>query len=220
MVRNGTRRLGVAIFLAAVFSALPARSQSQPATSRRVYEGVVKMKLKTIGTLILMEVNGASVSGWIRLGKFAPIDGGTTSENSVEFRAAGNSYKIDERRGRIVYSGPDGNGDSIVSRLTSVTGSLNELTEGERFTGNDIATLDVDGRLRRFNIESPSLWKRQGPPFEDFRRAEELLQREVTFWVSGPDLRSSAEVIEEPEGMNIPLKAPKQPKEKKKSEKK
>lgn len=195
-------------------ASFPAGSQSQPAT-RRVYEGVVDMKQKTIGTVILMDLNGNNVSGWMRLGKFVSIDSGTVTENSAEFRAGGNSYKIDERKGRITYSGPDGSGDRLVTRLTAVTGKLDELTEGERFSGNDIATLDVGGRLKRFNVEEPSLWKREGPPFEKFRRIEELLQREVTFWVSDAE-RGSVAAIEEPEGMEIPLKPPKKPKEKKK----
>lgn len=203
-----------AFLLAVVSAAVPASAQSQPA-NRRVYEGVVDMKQKTIGTVILMTLNGNNVSGWIRLGKFVPIDGGTVTENSAEFRAAGSSYKIDERKGRITYSGPDGIGDRIVSRMIAVTGKLEELAEGERFSGNDIATLDEDGRLKRFSAEEPSLWKREGPPFEKFHRLEELLQRNVTFWVSDEE-RGRVEVIEEPEGMNIPLKAPKKPKEKKK----
>jgi|SRR5579885_472372 len=188
--------------------------------NRRVYEGVVSLKQKTIGTLILMEINGSSISGWIRLVKFVPIDSGTVAENSVEFKAAGNTYNVDERKGRISYSGPDGDGDRLVTRLTSVTGKLQEIMEGERFTGGaTIATLDVDGRLKRFSVDEPSLWKRQGPPFEKFSRVEELLQRTVTFWVSDLDNQGSVELIEEPEGMDIPLKAPKKPKEKKDKDK-
>ncbi len=205
----------VLTFLLAIVSAsVPARSQS-PSTTRRVYEGVVDMKQKTIGTVVLMDVKGNNVTGWMRLGKFVPIEGGTVTETSAEFRAAGNSYQIDERKGRIVYSGPDGSGDRLVTRLTPQTGVLQELAEGERFSGNDIATVDVDGRVRRFNSENPSLWKREGPPFESFRRLEELLQRTITLWVSDPGEHGSIEVVEEPEGMNIPLKAPKKPKEKK-----
>jgi hypothetical protein len=174
------------------------------------------MKQKTIGTVILMEIAGTNVTGWIRLGKFVPIDSGTATDTSAEFRAGGNAYNIDEKKGRIVYSGPDGNGDRIVSRMTPVTGLLSEVTEGERFTGSNIATLDVNGRTRRFNIEEPSLWKRQGPPFEKFNRIEELLQRNVTFWVADADQKGTVEIVEEPEGMDIPLKPPKKPKEKKK----
>jgi len=189
-----------------------ARSQS-----RRVYEGVVDMKQKPIGTLILMDVNGNYVSGWIRLGKYVPIDGGTPSETSTEFRAAGNSYTIDEKRNRITYSGTDGSGDSRVSRLTPVAGTFKELQEGgEQFGGSDIVIMEVGARLRRFHADGPSLWKRAGPPFETFRRLEELLQREITVWVADlSDNGGDIEVVEEPDGMNIPLKLPKKPKEKK-----
>jgi len=206
--------LRIALPLLLIAAILPAWPQAPPAT-RRVYGGVVDAKRKPIGTLILLDANGTNVTGWIRLGKFVPIDGGTLSDNGAEFRAAGNSYKIDERKGRIVFSGPDGDGDRIVSRMTPVSGLLRELTEGERFAGYDIMTLDVDGGNQRFTAEDPSLWKRDGPPFESFHRLEELLRRQVTVWVSSEGAQSSVEVIEEPEGMNIPLKAPKQPKEKK-----
>jgi hypothetical protein len=190
-------------------------AQSEP-SNRRAYEAVVDMKQKTIGTVILMDMAGNNVTGWMRLGKFLPIESGTVTDTSAGFRAGGNSYKIDEKKGRIAYSGPDGNGDSIASRLTPITGLLSEVTEGERFTGTNIATLDVNGRTRRFNIEEPSLWKRHGPPFEKFNRIEELLQRNVTFWVADADQKGTVEIVEEPEGMDIPLKAPKKPKEKKK----
>ena len=203
-----------AILLVLTLCLVASTAHSQ---SRRVYEGVVDMKQKTIGTLILMDVNGNYVSGWIRLGKFVPIDSGTISENSTEFRAAGNTYMIDEKRGRISYSGPDGSGDSRVTRLTPVEGKFRELQEGgERFGGSDIVIMEVGARLRRFHADGPSLWKRSGPPFETFRRLEELLQREMTVWVADlSDNGGDIEVVEEPEGMNIPLKPPKKPKEKK-----
>lgn len=205
-----------------VVAATPARAQTEAGASpaRRVYEGVVDWKQKTIGTLILMDVKGSSISGWIRLEKFAPIESGSIGENAVEFRAAGNSYKIDERRGRIIYSGPDGSGDRIITRLQPITGEFQEMTEGERFTGVNVITLEVDGRLRRYNVAEPSLWKNEGPPFEKFERVDLLLQKQLTLWVSDPDRRSGVEIIEEPSGMNIPLKPPKPTKEEKERRKK
>ena len=185
------------------------------AQNRRVYEGVASLKLKTIGTVILLEVHGDQVSGWIRLIHFIPIDGGTVGDKSSDFRAAGNTYHIDERKGRISYSGPDGDGERLVTPLVGVTGKFDELIEGQRFSGGaNFANIDVDGRMRRFDVEEPSLWKRQGPPFEKFNRVEELLQRTITVWVPDPD-HGEISVIEEPEGMDIPLKAPKKPKAKK-----
>ena len=208
------RALRVALPLFLITAVLPAWPQA-PSTTRRVYAGVVDWKRKTIGTVILLEANGGNVTGWIRLGKFVPIEGGSLSDDGAEFSAAGNHYKIDERKGRITYSGPDGEGDRIISRLTSVSGRLVELAEGERFAGYDIMTLDMNGRNQRYTAEDPSLWKREGAPFETFHRLEELLRRQVTLWVSNDEAQSSAEVIEEPDGMDIPSKAPKQPKERK-----
>lgn len=198
-------------------------SDTQSATgarTRHVYEGVVSVKQKPLGTVILMEINVSNVSGWIRLDKFVAIEGGSFAENAAEFRAGGNSYKIDERKGRIVYSGPDGSGDRIVAPLTAWTGTLNELSEGERFSGNEIATLEMGARLRRLAVLEPALWKTAGPPFEKYERLDVLLGREVTMWVIDPDARPAAIVIEEPAGMDIPLKAPKPPKEPKQKNKK
>lgn len=217
-----------ALVAASILAAAQGRAQSSDASdaqaagsrTRRVYEGVVSVKQKPLGTVILMEVNGSNLSGWIRLDKFAAIEGGSVADNEVEFRAAGNSYKIDERKGRIVYSGPDGSGDRIVAPLTAWTGTLNELTESERFSGNDIATLEMGARLRRLEVIEPALWKTAGPPFEKYERLDVLLGHEVTMWVVDPDTRPAAIVIEEPAGMNIPLKAPKPPKEPKQKNKK
>jgi hypothetical protein len=202
------------LLLASFLLASTAHSQS-----RMVYEGVADLKLKPIGTLILLEINGSHVSGWIRLGKFVPIDGGTISEDSTEFRAGGNSYKLDEKKGRIAYSGPDGNGESRLIRLTPIAGHFDELTEGEGFSDSDshLITMKVDARMRRFHEEGPSLWKREGPPFERFTRMEEMLQRDITVWVAElSDFGGDIEVVEEPEGLNIQLKLPKKAKEKKK----
>src|SRR5258708_31305209 len=115
-------------------------------------------------------MKGKNGAGWIRLDKFVAQDNGTVGENSAEFHAAGNSYKIDERKGRIVYSGPDGSGDRIIAPLTAWTGTLNELTESERFSGNDVATLEIGARLRRLAVIEPALWKTVGPPFEKYER--------------------------------------------------
>jgi hypothetical protein len=199
------RMLLLLVFL--FLAAFPAHAQN-----RKVYEGVVGLKKKTIGTTILLEITGTSLGGWIRLEEFVPIEGGTVSGNFTEFHAGGNSYKIDERRRRIAYSGPDGNGDRLVTPLSRVTGMYDEWIEGTRFSGGDVAVLEVQGRRRDFRIGRPSLWKRQGPPFETFSRVDELLGHEISVWVAGLGKRGgSIVVLEEPEGMNIPLKAPKKP---------
>ena len=100
-----SRALRLCILL--VLLSFPSRAQER---ERKAYEGVVSLQKKTIGALILLEVNGDAVAGWIRLGKFVPLEGGTISPERVEFQAAGNRYSIDERRGKISYSGPDGEG--------------------------------------------------------------------------------------------------------------
>lgn len=190
------------------------------AQERRAYEGVVSWKKDTIGTVILLEISSDSVSGWLRMGKPVPIEGGSVLESGVEFRAAGNRYQIDERKGRISYSGPDGEGNRFLTRLTRLTGPLQELLEETQFSGR-IATLEVDGRRWALRYGSPALWKRQGPPFETFARLEELVGRKISVWVADADLRRGRiVVVEEPEGMDIPLKPPKKPKDQPKQDKK
>ncbi|MGH9785623.1 MAG: hypothetical protein ACRD88_15710, partial [Terriglobia bacterium] len=91
---------------------------------RRVYEGVVGLKGRTIGTLIMLDQAGGTLQGWIRLNKFVPIEGGSVLPSGVEFRAGGNRYEIDERRGRINYSGSDGEGSRYIQRLERFTGKF------------------------------------------------------------------------------------------------
>ena len=187
---------------------------------RRVYEGVVDLKRKTIGTLILLDHSGGALQGWIRLGQFVPIDGGSVLANGVAFRAAGNRYEIDERRGRITYSGPDGEGSRFIKRLERFTGKFFELAEARSFDGWNIAKIEVSGRLRDFRVGRPALWKHSEAPFETFDRVGELLGKEIAVWVAEADSRTGRVVaVEEPPDMNIPLKAPKKPKEKEEEKK-
>jgi hypothetical protein len=190
--------------------ALPVAVRAQ---DRRAYEGVVSWKKRTIGTVILVQIDSnRAVSGWILLGKLQPIEQGSVAEDGVEFRVAGNTYRIDERRGRIVYSGPDGEGDRLLMSLTRLSGSLRELAEETGQSRGQIAALEVNGRRRDLRYGTPALWKNQGQPFEKFSRLEELLGKDVSLWVADADLRTGRiVVVEEPEGMDIPLKAPKKP---------
>lgn len=187
------------------------------AQERRVYEGVVELKKQTIGTVVLLEITDHMVLGWIRLEKFAPLEGGTATEDTAEFRATGNQYRIEERKGKISYSGPDGAASRFVTRLARLTGTLQELTEESRFSGGQIAAVEVQGRRRDLHFGRPALWKQQGPPFENFSRLDELLGREISVWVADSDERGGRiVVVEEPPGMDIPLKPPKKPKTEKK----
>ena len=182
---------------------------------RRIYEGVVDLKRKTIGTVILLDMAGGSLQGWMRLDKFVPIESGSVSDNGAEFRAAGNRYEIDERKGKISYSGPDGEGSRFIQRLERLRGRFEELSEESHFSGVNIAAVEVEGRRRDLRVGRPALWKRDGPPFETFERMEELLGKQIAVWIADANARSGrVVVVEEPEGMNIPLKAPKKPKEK------
>lgn len=183
------------------------------AAERRVYEGVVSWKQATIGTVIMLDIRDGAVSGWLRLEKPVAIDGGSPVADGFEFRSAGNTYRIDERRGRIIYSGPQGEGNRYLTSLTRLTGKLEELLEATE-ESPAIARIEVDGRLRELHYGTPTLWKRTGTPFEKFSRLEELLGKEISVWVADADLRSGRiVVVEEPEGMDIPLKPPKKPKD-------
>ena len=179
------------------------------AQERRVYEGVVSWKQATIGTLIMAEIADGQVTGWLRLEKPVAIDSGSVVEDGIAFQSSGNTYRIDERRGRIIYSGPQGEGNRYITRLTRLTGRLEELLEATERSPR-IATIEVRGRRRDLGYSTPTLWKNNAAPFEKFERLEDLLGEEVSVWVADPDLRSGRlVVIEEPPGMDIPLKAPK-----------
>lgn len=179
---------------------------------RRVYEGVASWRGKTIGTLILLEGDADSARGWIRLNSFVPIDSGKLTRNGAEFRAGSNTYTIDEIEKRMTYSGPEGEGRRLALRLTRFTGVIHELHEATR-EKPAVAKIEVSGRDRELAYGTPGLWKRQGPPFEKFQRLEEFLSKQVSLWVADVDLRyGRLVVVEEPQGMDIPLKAPKQDK--------
>jgi len=208
------KRLVIGLGLAVVLLAASSHAQ-QSTAERRGYEGVVGLKGKTIGTLILLDSSGTSLQGWMRLDKFAPIENGTVLEHGVEFSAAGNRYEIDERRGRIDYSGPDGEGSRFIRRLERQTGRFEELGDDRGFSSVKIATVVVNGRPRRYRVGRPTLWKQAEAPFESFERIEELLGKEMTLWLADADTRTGRVVaVEEPEGMNIPLKKPKEEKKK------
>src|SRR6266404_4429474 len=88
----------------------------QAAPSRVAYEGVIHDRGKTIGTTILLDVSGTAVTGWIQKHEYFPIETGQVTENGYSFRAAGNTYQMNTRSGRITYGGPDGSGDQRLTR--------------------------------------------------------------------------------------------------------
>jgi hypothetical protein len=196
------------------YAQAPADDAPAAALERRVYEGVASWRGKTIGTLILLEGNADSAHGWIRLNTYIPIESGKLSKGAAEFRAGGNTYSIDEIEKRMTYSGPEGEGRRLITPLVRWTGVIHELLEQTQ-TKPAEAKIEVAGRTRTMAYGTPSLWKQQGPPFEKFPRLEELLSKEVSVWVADADLRNGRlVVIEEPAGMDIPLKAPKVDKKK------
>jgi hypothetical protein len=211
---RGSKLFSTLFMLGALLGVMGAFASLARAAEHRAYEGVVSLKQLPIGTVILLDIQENAVSGWLRLEKNpVAIDGGSVSPDGVEFRSSGNTYQIDDRKRRINYSGPQGEGNRLITPLTRLTGRLEELVE-ETEKEPPTATIEVDGRRRDLHYGAPALWKRNGPPFINFDRLDELLGKQITVWAAEADLRSGRiVVIEEPEGMDIPLKAPKKPKE-------
>jgi hypothetical protein len=201
---------------AAVWTTVFAAAPQAAGRERRAYEGVVSWKQATIGTVITLNIHDNQVSGWLLQKKPVPVDGGSVIPDGVEFQAAGNTYRIDERRDHIIYSGPDGDGDRYLATLTQWTGRLVELVEATE-TLPEVAVVEVRGRRRELRYDAPMLWKNNGPPFEKFDRLKELLGKQISVWVADADARGGRlVVIEEPQDMDIPLKAPKNDKSKEK----
>ena len=203
------------LLLALLLATLPARAQ-EPASGpqRAVYEGVIHDRGKTIGTTILLEISGNSVSGWIQRNRFRPIDSGSVGASSITFTSDGNTHTIDLKTSRISYSGPDGAGDQRVVKMESIRGRVYRLTEESDY-GRYMTLQTPDGE-KEFTVERPpAVWKREGPPIEQFSRLEEILGKTVTFWRVRTGGSYSIEVIEEPEGVNLLAKLPKEKKKKK-----
>lgn len=184
------------------------------AQERTAYEGVIHDRGKTIGTTILLEITEGKVSGWIQKHDYFPIDSGTADASTITFTAAGNTYKINRQASRIQYGGPDGSGDQRVARMDSVSGRIYKLKEGAD-DEPQVMTLQMPEE-RDFMIDRPTIWKRTGPPIRNFERFLELLGKTTTFWRIRYGGAMSIEVVEEPEGMDILAKLPKEKDKKKK----
>ena len=198
----------------------PAASAPEVLPARRiVYESVVALQGKTIGTTIMLEVadNGA-VGGWIQRNDFFPIDSGHVDPDKIAFTSGGNQYNVNLRTMRINYSGPDGRGNQRVEKMTYVQGRVYRLTE-EAMEERKI-TLQVDGSEKDYLIGQPAVWKRAGPPIDRFGRLEEVLGKTVGAWLARIAGTRYLAVLEEPEGMDLQKKAPKKEKEKKDKKKK
>ena len=207
---------GFALLCLISFLAIPSAQAQQ----RKVYEGVISVKKKTIGTVILVDTTGGTVSGWMRMEKFVKIDGGSVMDGAVEFQAGGNQYRIDERRGRIIYSGPDGEGNRFLEPMKPLAGKLQEVGESEKPGGSPVVKLELRGRNWNLEVGRPALWKNESAPFENFTRVEDMLGKDITVWIGETSpLRGRMVVIEEPSGMDIPLKPTKESKKDEKEKK-
>src|ERR1017187_3944184 len=100
-----------------------------PAPERIVYEGVINDHGKTIGTTILLELSGQTVSGWIQKHGYVQIDKGVKTDTGYTFDAAANHYQIVTRTLRITYNGPDGAGDQHLNRMESLVGRVYKIRE-------------------------------------------------------------------------------------------
>lgn len=202
-------------------SGAPSSSAQLP-PQHLVYEGVVGLQGKTIGTNILLDVQDPGpgdsgvrrVSGWIQRNDFFPIDSGQMNPERIEFTSGGNQYTINLRTGRINYSGRDGNGNQRVEKMSPVRGRVYKLTEETEDEQRRI-TLQTDDGEREYIIGSPAIWKRQGLPIDRFNRLEELLGKTVDAWLARIGATKYVAVIEEPEGLDLQKKAPRKDKKKK-----
>jgi hypothetical protein len=185
------------------------------AQERTAYEAVIHDRGKTIGSTILLEIAAdGKVSGWIQKHDYFPIDSGTADTSTITFTAAGNTYKINRQASRIQYGGPDGSGDQRVTRMEPVKGRVYKLKEALE-DDPQVMTLQMPEE-REFMIDHPTIWKHNGPPIRGFERYLELLGKTTTFWQVRYGGGLSIEIVEEPEGMDILAKLPKEKDKKKK----
>ena len=107
-----------------------------------------------------------------------------------------------------MYGGTDGSGDQRCVKMDAVRGRLYRLTE--RADDEQLLTVQTDHGEQDFVIERPTIWKRNGPPIIHFERMIELLGKNITIWRTKTGGVYTVEVIEEPEGMDILAKLPKE----------
>ena len=207
------------MFLAAFLAVglLQAPQNTLP-NKRMAFESVVALQGKTIGTTILLDIApDGSVGGWIQRNDFFPIDSGREEPERIKFTSGGNQYDINLRTMRVGYSGPDGSGNQRVERMARVEGRVYRLEE--EATEERKVTLQIDGQEKDFLVGQPSVWKRSGPPIDRFSRLEEVLGKTIVGWMARIGGRQYMAVFEEPEGVELLKKVPKEKKEKEKKEK-
>jgi hypothetical protein len=207
----------MSMFLLALALLIQDAPQPAAATAQRtVYEAVIHDRGKTIGSLILLEVNGSNVIGWIQKHDFVQMENGAVTPSGYTFQAAGNKYEINTRTGRILYSGPDGAGDQRVAKMEVMKGRVYKITE-ETEEGRTITFQTDHGEIVLTVDQRPTVWKHAGPPIAkwDMDRFEEILGKTVDVWRIRTGGAWTMEVIEEPAGMDIPAHLTKEKKKKK-----
>ncbi len=216
-----------AVLLAAALMALaapvsPGQTPAAGPGQHIVYEGIVSLEGKTIGTTILLESSsdagtnagsGTTVTGWIQRHDFFPIDSGHMDADRIVFTSGGNHYTINRRTNRISYSGPDGSGNRRVTEMIYTSGRVYRVTKPVR--GQREITLETDRGEKEYLVGAPSVWKRAGPPIDNFPRLEEVVGKTVGAWLAKSGGTRYLAVLEEPEGMDLQKKRPKKKKKKK-----
>jgi hypothetical protein len=196
-------------------------STPAPPASHAVFESVVGIKGKEIGTTILLEIAsnapGSAVTGWIQKHDFIPIEGGQVTETGYSFAAGGSTYQVNTRTGRLVYNGADGSGDKRLTAMEAMVGRVYKIRE-ETDEGRELTLQTDHGDQLMLVDQEPVVWKHAGAPIAKFHldRLEEVLGKNTTVWRIRTGGSWSLEVIEEPVGMDIPARLLKEKEKKKK----
>lgn len=104
--------------------------------------------------------------------------------------------------------------------MKPLAGKLQEVGESEKPGGSPVVKLELRGRNWNLEVGRPALWKNESAPFENFTRVEDMLGKDITVWIGETSpLRGRMVVIEEPSGMDIPLKPTKESKKDEKEKK-
>lgn len=200
--------------------AAPAAAPAEEAGDFRhiVYESVVHYQGKPIGTSILLQIaRDGGVTGWIQRNDFFPIDSGHADAEHIRFTSGGNNYDVNLRTDRINYSGPDGKGNQRVDKMSYVKGLWYRITEPAEEDMSTVTIRNEDGD-RDYRIGEPSIWKRASTPIDrlEFERYKDILGKTTGAFLSSYGASKYIAVVEEPAGMDIQKKLPKEKKKKKK----
>ena len=183
---------------------------------RMVFEGIVQLAGKPIGSNILLEVRDGKVTGgWIQRNDFFPIDSGAADDEHIRFTSTGNQYDINLRTDRIACDGPEGKGNYRIEKMTPAEGRVYQMSEPM----SDLATITLEdfGLEKDYRFGRPSIWKRDGPPIDrlEYERLKDIVGKNVRIWLTRMGGSRFIAVIEEPEGVDLQKKDKKEDKKKK-----